>query len=58
MLNKIWCFFILIAIIFGILSGNYLNVNDAIFSSIEDTVQLIITMFGSLCFWNGLFRKR
>ncbi len=54
MLNKIWCFFILIAIIFGILSGNYSNVNDAIFSSIEDTVQLIITMFGSLCFWNGI----
>ena len=54
MLNKIWCFFILIAIFFGFCFGNYFFVNEAIFTSIKDTVELIITLFGSLCFWNGI----
>ena len=54
MLNKIWCFFIMISVIFGIISGTYSNVNSAIFSSIESTVTLIISLFGSICFWNGI----
>lgn len=54
MLNKIWCFFILISIIFGLCTGNYILVNESIFSSIENTVNLIITLFGSICFWNGI----
>lgn len=54
MINKIWCFFILIAIIFGFLNGNYEQVNNSIFSSITDTVELIITLFGSMCFWSGI----
>jgi spore maturation protein A len=54
MLNFIWCFFIVIAIVYGILNGTYQDVNSAIFSSIESTVTLIITLFGSICFWNGI----
>ena len=54
MLNFIWCFFIVISIIFGIFKGTYENVNSAIFDSIESTVSLIITLFGSICFWNGV----
>lgn len=54
MLNKIWCFFIMIAVIFGIITGTYSNVNSAIFSSIESTIKLIISLFGSICFWNGI----
>ena len=54
MLNIIWCFFIIISIIFGVCNNTYQNVNNAIFSSIESTVGLIITLFGSMCFWNGI----
>ncbi len=54
MLNKIWSFFILISIILGLCTGKYFLVNEAIFSSIENTVSLIITLFGSICFWNGI----
>lgn len=54
MLNKIWCFFIVIAILFGIFFGTYAEVNSAIFSSIDNTVKLIIALFGSICFWNGI----
>jgi spore maturation protein A len=53
-LNFIWCFFIVIAIVFGIFNGTYKDVNSAIFSSIENTVELVITLFGSMCFWNGI----
>lgn len=54
MLNKIWCFFILISIIFGIASGNIEAVNNSVFSSIENTMTLVIQMIGGMCFWNGI----
>ena len=56
MINFIWCFFIIISIIFSIFSGNLENVNQSIFSSINDTVQFIIKMFGSMCFWCGIIK--
>lgn len=54
MINKIWCFFIVIAIIFGFINGTYEEVNNSIFSSITDTIELVITLFGSMCFWSGM----
>lgn len=54
MINKIWCFFILIAIIFGFFNGSYEDVNNSIFSSITSTLELVITLFGSMCFWSGI----
>lgn len=54
MLNKIWCFFILISIIFGIASGNIEAVNNSVFSSIENTMTLLIKMIGGMCFWSGI----
>jgi spore maturation protein A len=53
-LNFIWCFFIIISIVYGILNNTYQDVNSAIFSSIESTLTLMITLFGSMCFWNGI----
>ena len=54
MINKIWCFFIFFAIIFGFINGSYEEVNNSIFSSINSTIELIFTLFGSMCFWNGI----
>lgn len=54
MINKIWCFFILIAIVFGFINGTYEEVNNSIFSSISSTLELVITLFGSMCFWSGI----
>ena len=54
MLNKIWCFFIVIAIVFGVINGTYIQVNNSIFIGIEDTVTLIISFVGSISFWNGI----
>lgn len=54
MLNKIWPFFIIISFIYGIYSGNIFNINNAIFESTNQTVELCLTMFGTLCLWNGI----
>ena len=56
MLNKIWPFFIIISFVFSIYSGNIFNINNAIFSSAEQTVDLCLTMFGTLCLWNGIMK--
>lgn len=54
MLNKLWCFFILIAIIFSFIVGSYESVNNAIFNSIENTRDLVLILIFNICFWNGV----
>ena len=54
MLNKIWPFFIIISFAFAIYSGNISNINSAIFSSAEQTVELCLTLLGTLCLCNGI----
>ena len=54
MLNKIWCFFIFIAIAYGLLKGTIMEVNHSIFESIQSTMTLTIQLCGSMCFWNGI----
>lgn len=56
MINKIWCFFIIISIIFSFLNGNLENLNEGVFSSINDTIQMVIQLFGSMCFWCGIIK--
>lgn len=54
MLSFIWCFFILISIIFGVGSGNIEAVNNSVFSSIENTMSIMIKLLGGMCFWSGI----
>jgi len=56
MLNKIWPFFIIISFVFSIYSGNIFNINNAVFNSAEQTIELCLTMFGTLCLWNGIMK--
>ena len=56
MLNKIWPLFIIISFVYSIYSGNIFNINNAIFDSAEQTVELCLTMFGTLCLWNGIMK--
>ena len=56
MLNKIWPFFIIISFVYSIYSGNIFDINNAIFNSTEQTVELCLTMFGTLCLWNGIMK--
>ena len=54
MLNIIWPIFIIISYIFAIITGNKDKVNNAVFSYTETAVKLTITLFGTMCLWNGL----
>ena len=56
MLNKIWPLFIIIAFVYSIYSGNIFNVNNAIFDSAGQTVELCLDLLGTICLWNGIMK--
>lgn len=56
MLNIVWPVFIIISIIFSILSGNIANLNNSIFESTSTAVNLCITLLGTMCLWSGIMK--
>ena len=56
MLNILWPVFILISFIYAILKGNVETVNQSIFESAANAVELSITFFGTICLWNGIMK--
>lgn len=54
MLNKIWPAFLMIAFIYGILTGRVEQINTSIFESAANAVELSITFLGTICLWNGI----
>lgn len=54
MLNAIWPFFIIISIIYSLFSGNLESINNSIFEVGDNTINLILTLLGTMCLWNGL----
>ena len=54
MLNILWPIFIIISIIFAIVSGNLKELNTSIFESTNSAVSLCITLIGTMCLWNGI----
>lgn len=56
MLNILWPTFILISFLYGILKGNVESINQSIFESTANAVQLSITFLGTICLWNGIMK--
>ena len=56
MLNILWPTFIIVSVIFAILSGNIKELNSSIFESTELEVSLCITLLGTMCLWNGIMQ--
>lgn len=54
MVNKIWCIFIIIGIIFSFISGNTLKVNETIVGSSKDTLELFLQIFPIITLWLGI----
>lgn len=54
MLNIIWPVFIIISFLYGIFTGRVNELNEEIFNSVSDAVQLSITFLGTICLWNGI----
>lgn len=56
MLNKLWPVFLIVSIIYAICTGRIEELNNSIFASADSAVSLTITLFGTLCFWNGIMQ--
>ena len=56
MLNVLWPIFLIISIIFAIISGNLKELNNYIFESTNSAVSLCITLVGTMCLWNGIMQ--
>ena len=54
MLNVIWPIFIIISVIYAFLCGNIENVSNGIFSSLNDVIDLSLTLLGTMCLSHGL----
>lgn len=54
MLNVIWPIFIIISVIYAFLCGNIEDVSNGIFSSLNDVIDLSLTLLGTMCLWNGI----
>ena len=56
MVNIIWCFLIVISIIYAIFSGNLSSINDEIILCGKNAFNLIITMLEVTVLWTGILR--
>lgn len=56
MLNIVWPVFIIISFTYAIFSGNLDKLNSSIFESVEDAVNLSISLLGTICLWNGIMQ--
>ncbi len=54
MLNSIWAFIIIIAVITGFITGNLSLVAKAVIEGASDGVTLVLGMLGVMCFWTGI----
>ncbi len=56
MLNKIWPFFIIISFIYALLNLKIPELNESIFNSCSQTVEMILSFLGIMCMWNGIMQ--
>lgn len=54
MLNILWPIFIILSFIYGLITGRVNEINNGIFESLSDAVELSITFLGTICLWNGI----
>ena len=53
-MDYLWPIIIIISYIYALINGNMEKVNEAIFDSITDVIQLSITLLGNMCLWCGI----
>ena len=54
MVSKIWGYFIVIGIIFGLISGNAIKINESILTSCKTSLDLIMQIFPVIALWLGI----
>lgn len=56
MLNIIWPLFLIISFVYAIFNGRLEQVNTSVFEGTKSTVELCITLLGTMCLWNGIMK--
>lgn len=56
MINKIWAGFIIVGIIYGVISGNVKGINEEILASSKDTLDLVMETFPLMILWSGIMQ--
>ncbi len=56
MINKLWGFFIIIGVIFTLITGNLDSLNNTILTSTKNGVDMILELIPILVLWSGLMK--
>ena len=56
MLNKIWPIFLIISFFYAIISGTLPEVNNSIFESTSNAIELVLTLIGTMALWCGIVK--
>ena len=56
MINKIWCFMVILGIAFTVLSGKTEDISLVMLSGAKDAVDLFIVMAGAVSLWSGIMK--
>lgn len=56
MINFIWSFFIIISILYAILTGRINDINIEVIKTPEKTIEFFILILGTMCLWNGIMK--
>ena len=54
MINYIWAFFIIIGIIYGVITGNVESINNTLINSGTNAIEMIFKLIPLMCLWLGL----
>lgn len=54
MLNVIWPIFLIVSFIYAIFSGRIIEINNSVFESTKNAVELCLSLLGTMCLWNGI----
>ncbi len=54
MTNYVWSGIIIISILYSIIFGNIIDLNNGILDSGKETITVITTMLASMCMWSGV----
>lgn len=54
MVNKIWAYFIVLGLIYGLISGNSININETILGSAKESLEVFIQIFPVIALWLGI----
>lgn len=56
MINYLFTFFIVIGILYSLLTGNINAINDSLLSSGDNSIKMIINLIPLLCLWLGIMK--